>query len=65
MYANVGSIRPVVRPWEASAPVERTVMRAVLKDLDIVETLAQLQDHIEGLTLSIPDVRIDELPMRL
>ena len=29
------------------------------------ETLAELQDHIEGLTLGIPDVRIKELPMRL
>ena len=27
--------------------------------------LAELQDHIEGLTLGIPDVRIEELPMRL
>lgn len=65
MYADIGPIRPMARPREVDAPVERVVGRVVLSDLDIAETMAQLQDHVEGLTLGIPDVQIDELPMRL
>ena len=43
----------------------RNVERAVLQDLDLIETLTKLLDHIEGLTLGIPNVRIEELLMRL
>jgi len=39
--------------------------RAILHDLDVVETLLALQDQIEGLTLGISDVRTDELRLRL
>ena len=49
----------------AVIPVGEAVGRAVLCDLDVANTLAVLQDQIEGLTLSIPDVRTDELPLRL
>lgn len=55
----------MVRLQEVDALVQRAIGRAVLRDLGIEETLAQLQDHIEGLTLGIPDVWIEELPMRL
>ena len=50
---------------EAGEPAQRNIRRAVLQDLDLVETLAELQDHVEGLTLGIPDVWFEELPMRL
>jgi len=40
------------------------VGRAILRDLDVAETLLALQDQVEGLTLGIPDVWIDELPLR-
>ena len=33
----------------ADEPVERVVGREVLQDLDMAETLAELQQHIEGL----------------
>jgi len=46
-------------------PVGEVVWGVVLHDLDIAETLAVLQDQIEGLTLGIQDVRTDELPLRL
>ena len=65
MYADIGPVRPVARPREEDAPADEVVGRAVLRDLDIAETLAQLQDQIEGLTLGILDVWIAELPMRL
>lgn len=64
MYVDVGSFRLVVRQWEAGGPVQRAVGRAILRDLDIAETLAQLQDRMEGLTLDIPEVWIEESPMR-
>lgn len=44
---------------------QRPIGRVVLQDLDLAETLAELQDHIEGLTLGILDVWIEEFPMRL
>ena len=50
---------------EADVPAERVVGRAFLRDLDLAETLTELQQHIEGLTFRIPDFRIEELPMRL
>ena len=49
----------------ATILVGEVVGRAILNDLDIAETLAVLQDHIEGLTLGIQDVRTDELPQIL
>ena len=49
----------------AAAPAGEAVGRAILRDLDVAETLAALQEHVEGLTLGIPDVRTDELPLRL
>ena len=49
----------------ATVPAGEVEGRAVLHDLDIAETLAVLQDQIEGLTLGIQDVRTDELPLRL
>jgi len=50
---------------EAGEPMGRNVRRAVLHDLDLIETLVELQHHIEGLTLGIPNVWIEELLMRL
>jgi len=42
MYADVRSVRPVGRQREASVPVQRAIGRAVLQDLDLAETLAEL-----------------------
>ena len=65
-YADIGPVRPTVRPRVAAVvPVGEAVGRAILRDLDVFETLAVLQDQIKGLTLGIPDVRTDELPLRL
>ena len=50
---------------EADVPAERVVERAVLKDLDMAETIAELHKQIEGLNFRILDCRIEELPMRL
>ena len=59
-------MRPAVCPTiEATVPAGEAVGRAVLHDLDIVETLVVLQDHIKGLTLGIQDVRTNKLPLRL
>ena len=49
----------------ADVPAGEAIGRVVLRDLDIAETLAVLQDHIEGITLGIQDVSTDELPLRL
>eukprot|EP00253_Pinus_taeda_P005949 PITA_05949 len=49
----------------ADVPKGEAVGRVVLHDLDIAETLVVLQDQITGLTVSIQDVRTDELPLRL
>ena len=49
----------------STAPAGEAVGRAILRDLDVVETLLALHDQIKGLTLGIPDVRTDELPLRL
>ena len=48
-----------------NALVGEAIGRAILSDLNISETLAVLQDQIEGLTLGIQDVRTNELPLRL
>ena len=64
--ADVGPVRPVVcLRVPAATPAGEAVGRAILRDLDVVETLSALQDQVEGLTLGIPDVRTDELPLRL
>ena len=65
MYAYVGTVRPVGHQQGVSGLARRNIGRAVLQDLDLAETLAELQDHVEGLTLGILNVRIKELPMRL
>ena len=65
-HADIGPARPVVRRRDpTAAPAGEAVGRAILHDVDVVETLLTLQDQIEGLTLGIPDVRTDELPLRL
>ena len=48
-----------------TVPAGEAIGRALLRDLDISETLVVLHDRIEGLTLGIQDVRTDELPLRL
>ena len=65
-HADVGPVQPVVRlRVPAVAPTGEAVGRAILRDLDVAETLSELQDQVEGLTLGISDVRTDELPLRL
>ena len=65
-HVDVGPVRPAVRRRDpAAAPAGEAVGRAILRDLDVVETLSELKDQIEGLTLGIPDVRPDELPLWL
>ena len=66
MHADVGPVCPAVRPRvPAAAPAGEAPGRAILHDLDLAETLTAMQEHVEGLTLGIQDVRIDELPLRL
>ena len=48
-----------------ATPAGEAVGRAILRDLDVAKTLSALQDQVESLTLGIPDVRTDELPLRL
>ena len=65
-HADIGPVQPAVRPRAlATALAREAVGRAILRDLDVVEILSALQDQVEGLTLGIPDVRTDELPLRL
>ena len=65
-HADVGPVQPVVRlRVPAAAPAGEAVGRAILRDLNVAETLTALQEQVEGLTLGIPDVRTDELPLRL
>ena len=64
--ADISRIQPVKEPEsEVDVPAERAVGRAVLQDLDMAETLTELQKHIEGLTFGIPYFRIEEIPMQL
>ena len=64
--AYIGPVRPAVCPRVAAAVLAgEAVGRAILHDLDVAETLAVLQEQIEGLTLDILDVRTNELPLRL
>ena len=65
MHKYVGTVRIMCHQQEVDEPMQRNVGRAVLQDLDLTETLAELHDHIEGLTLGIVNVWIEELPMRL
>ena len=65
IHTDVGTVRPMGHQQEEGGLVWRNVGRAVLQDFCLTETLAQLRDHVEGLTLDITDIRIDELPMRL
>ena len=66
MHADVGPVRPAVHPGvPAAAPVGEAPGRAILHELDLAETLAVVQEQVEGLTFEISDVRIDELPLRL
>ena len=66
MHADVGPLRPAVRPRApAVAPAGETAGRVILRDLDVAETLTAVQEQVESLTLGIPDVRIDELPLQL
>ena len=66
MYIDVGRIRPVGHPKQGAVePIERAIGREVLQDLYMVETLSDLQNHIQGLTFEIPYFWIEELPMRL
>ncbi|CAA3004317.1 Hypothetical predicted protein [Olea europaea subsp. europaea] len=65
-HADVGPVRPVARPRVPDVvPTGEAAGRAILRDLNEAETISALQDQIEGLTLGIPDVRIDELPLML
>ncbi len=65
-HVDIGPVRPVRRPRDpVAAPAGEAVGRAILCNLDVVKTLSALQDQVEGLTLVIPDVRTDELPLRL
>lgn len=51
MHADVGTIRPMGHQQGAGGLAQRNIGRAVLQDLDLAETLAESQDHKEGLTL--------------
>jgi hypothetical protein len=66
VHADVGLVRPTVRPRApVAAPAGETAGRVILRDLDVAETLKVVQEQVESLTLGIPDVRIDELPLQL
>ena len=64
MHADVGPIRPAVRPRvPAAVPTGEATGRAILHDLDLAETLTAVQGQVENLTRGLPDVQIDELPL--
>ena len=66
MHADVGPVHPVVRlRVPAVAPAGEAAGRVILHDLDVAETLTAVEEQVESLTLGIPDVRIDELPLQL
>ena len=66
MHADVGPVRPAVRRRvPVAAPAGETAGRVIIRDLDVAETLTAVQEQVESLTLGIPDVRIDELPLQL
>jgi len=65
-YVDIGPVQLAVHSRAAAAlPAGEVVGRTILRDLDVTKTLVVLQDQIEGLTLGTPDVRTDELPLRL
>jgi len=65
-HADVGLVWLVVHlRVPAAAPAGEAVGRAILRDLDVAETLLALQDQVKGLILGITDVSTDELPLRL
>jgi hypothetical protein len=64
-HADVGPVRPAVRLRPAATPAGDLSEGYPSRDLDVAETLTALQGQVEGLTLGIPDVRTDELPLRL
>ena len=49
----------------STAPAGEAAGRVILHDLDVAETLTAVQEQVESLTLGIPNVRIDELPLQL
>ena len=64
--ADVGPVWPIAHlRVPTAAPAGEAIGRAIIRDLDVAETLSALQDQVEGLTLGIPDVKTDELPLRL
>ena len=66
MLADVGPVRPAVRPRPPVAALAvEPARRVILRDLDDTETLTAVQEQVESLTLGIPDVRINELPLQL
>lgn len=64
MHIDIKPVQPMGDPRDVAGPAQRPVGRAFLRDLDLAKTLAELQDHIKGLTLGILDVQIEELPMK-
>ena len=62
--ADVGRVQPVEEANHiANRLAERSVERAILKDLNTIETLTELWQHIDGLTFGILDFWIEGLPM--
>ena len=65
-HADIGPVQTVVRLRVlAAAPAGEAMGRAILHDHDVAETISSFQDQVEGITLGIPNVRTDELPLRL
>ena len=66
MHADIGPVRPAVRPRSpVAAPAVEPARRVVIRDLDDTETLTTVQEQVESLTRGLPDVQIDELPLQL
>jgi len=65
MHVDVGLVRPMGHQGEVGGLSQRSIGREILRYLDLAETLVELQDHVEGLTLGIPDVQIEESRMQL
>ena len=66
MHADIGPVRPAVRPRSpVAAPAAEPARRVVIRDLDDIETLTAVQEQVESLTRGLPDVQIDELPLQL
>ena len=49
----------------ANESAKRSVKRAFLQDLEMVKTLSELRQQLEGFTFEILDFQIEESPMRL